>query len=92
MRDEYSVLQGFKPREVPGPPRSATANSVLQRAADSKSHTAKLIDSMPVQWCVLGASYTSHVLQHPVQGAGECQCMAAALGVFGCVLPVLLTA
>ena len=57
MRDEYSALQGFKPREAPaaaggragGKPAAAAAAAA---AADSKSQTSKLIDSIPAQRCV----------------------------------------
>lgn len=53
MRDEYSGLQGFKPREaagaVRGAPAAAAKSAAAAAAADSKSHTAKLIDSIPAQ-------------------------------------------
>lgn len=56
MRDEYSGLQGFKPREAAGSARGAPAAAgkagaaaAAAAAADSKSHTAKLIDSIPAQ-------------------------------------------
>lgn len=56
MRDEYSMLQGFKPREAAAAgARGAAAEAAAGRsaaaaaAADSKSHTAKLIDSIPAQ-------------------------------------------
>lgn len=54
MRDEYSGLQGFKPREAAGagrgvPAAAGKASAAAAAAADSKSHTAKLIDSIPAQ-------------------------------------------
>lgn len=50
MRDEYSALQGYKSREVAAAgARAAAASSGAGAAADSKSHTAKLIDSIPAQ-------------------------------------------
>jgi hypothetical protein len=51
MRDEYSALQGYKSREVAaaGARAAAAASSGAGAAADSKSHTAKLIDSIPAQ-------------------------------------------
>ena len=56
MRDEYGVLQGFKPREAAGAGRGAVpakpVNAAAAAAADSKSHTAKLIDSIPAERCV----------------------------------------
>lgn len=53
MRDEYGALQGFKPREAAGAVRGAApAKPASAAAADSKSHTAKLIDSIPAERCV----------------------------------------
>lgn len=56
MRDEYSAIQGFKPREAAGAVRGAAPAkpaAPAAAAADSKSHTAKLIDSIPAQRCGL---------------------------------------
>lgn len=56
IRDEYSVLQGYKPREAAGQRGAAGAVSAAAgaepsraaaAAADSKSATAKLIDTIP---------------------------------------------
>ncbi|KAI3434463.1 hypothetical protein D9Q98_002540 [Chlorella vulgaris] len=50
MRDEFSALQGFKPRETAAAgSRAAAAAAANKPAADSKSATSKLMDSIPAQ-------------------------------------------
>lgn len=66
MRDEYSMLQGFKPREAgganrggaAGPSGKAAAGAAAEPAADSKSATAKLIDQIPAK--PAGAAGAAH--------------------------------
>ena len=54
ISDEYSSLKGFTPRETggnrggPGEPSGKAAAAAAAAAADSKSATARLIDSIPV--------------------------------------------
>lgn len=71
MRDEYSMLQGFKPREAAAAgARGAAAEAAAGRsaaaaaAADSKSHTAKLIDSIPAQAPAAAASKGKELVVH----------------------------
>ena len=52
MWDEYAATQGYRPREMAGARGAATAakpSPAAAAAADTKSHTAKLIDSIPTQ-------------------------------------------
>jgi pleiotropic regulator 1 len=68
MRDEYSGLQGFKPREAAvaarGAPAAAAKSAAAAAAADSKSHTAKLIDSIPTQRPAAAASQGKQLVVH----------------------------
>lgn len=78
MCDEYGTLQGFKPREVAGALRGAAAKMTLPATADSKSHTAKLIDSIPVQQCVKGTALVGAC--RAAQRAGSADSMHGARG------------
>ncbi|PSC67497.1 pleiotropic regulatory locus 1 [Micractinium conductrix] len=52
LRDEYTVSQAFKSREMAAAARAGArpaAQPAAPAGADSKSHTAKLIDSIPAQ-------------------------------------------
>ena len=73
MRDEYSALQGFKPREAAGARPGAAggkqggagaAAAAVAAAAVSKSHTAKLIDSIPAQKYVCCLLHAARAQQH----------------------------
>lgn len=84
MRDEYGALKRFKPRDTAVAGRGAAAKpTAAPLAADSKSHTAKLIDSIPAQKAAAAAAGRSKELVLHGAGVGPGQISKEAKAALG---------